>query len=220
MDGNDQAQICEACRLVMVSNDIIACVRCGGRVSPNPFGRYCRLCRGEKYYFERAVALGSYHGRLREAVYQLKRRNQESVAFQFGRLLGQLCNESFKVETDFNCIAPLPSHRFRHWTRGMNPAAVIAEGVALETHVELIPDLLRSRRPTAKQGTLSRSGRLQNVKHSMSMNARIDLHGLRVLLVDDVMATGATVNEAARTLRTAGIKKIFVALVARGTGTS
>ncbi len=204
----------------MINDDVTPCVRCGGRVSPNPFGRYCRLCRGEKYSFERAVALGSYRGRLREAVYQLKRRNQESVGFQFGRLLGQLCNDSFKVEADFNCIAPLPSHRFRHWTRGMNPASVIAEGVAQETHVELIPDLLRSHRLTAKQGTLSRTGRLQNVKNSMGMNPRIDPRGLRVLLVDDVMATGATVNEAARTLRAAGIKKIFVALIARGTGTS
>jgi predicted amidophosphoribosyltransferase len=100
----------------------------------------------------------------------------------------------------------------------MNPAQVLAEGVARELRVEFIPDLLRYRRHTAKQGTLSRQQRIQNVASSMRINSRIQIRGLNILLIDDVMATGATMNEAANTLRRAGVSQVSVAVVARGTG--
>lgn len=100
----------------------------------------------------------------------------------------------------------------------MNPALVLAEGFSHETGQLLVPDLLSYRRHTSKQGTLSRLQRWENVKSSMRVNPRIPPRGLRVLLIDDVMATGATLNEAAQTLRQAGAARVHVAVVARGTG--
>ena len=211
-------QVCADCTREMVGGALMPCPRCGSRVVTNPYTRYCRMCRSERYQFERAIAIGNYRGRLRDAIYQFKRRNQEPVAYQLGRLLGRYVLESIQPGVDFQCVVPMPSHRFRQWTRGMNPALVVAEGVACETRSELIADLLQYRRHTAKQGTLSRTRRLENVKNAMRINPRIRPSGLRILLVDDVMASGATANEAARALRADGVKKVVVAIVARGMG--
>lgn len=218
-DGH-AVQICSACRAEIAGDEIAACVRCGSRVATNPYASSCPSCRGEAFRFQRAIAIGNYRGRLRELIYQCKRRHQETVAFQLGRLLGRRAMVSLLRTIDFDCIVPMPSHRFRQWMRGMNPALVVAEGVARETRCELIPDLLRYQRHTAKQGTLSRTRRLENVKSSMRVNPRLDPRGLRILLVDDVMASGATANEASRALRDAGVRNIVVAVVARGTGSN
>jgi ComF family protein len=219
LPDSQRIQICGQCRAEMLDLAVSPCSRCGSRLVPNPFPHGCRLCRGERFLFERAVALGNYEGLLRELVYQFKRRYQDAQAYQFGRLLGELCREQFRIGHDVNCVAPTPSHRWRQWSRGMNPAALLAEGVAAETGMEYIPDLLWQRRLAAKQGTLSRAERLNNVRSAMEANRLIEFKNLRVLLVDDVMATGATANEAARTLRAAGIKRIYLAIVARGIGT-
>lgn len=213
-------QICSSCRAEFDSAEHPPCARCGSRVAKNPFARHCRLCFGETYRFERALAVGNYRGKLRELIYQFKRRNQEPVAFQLGRLLGRQASSSLRQGTDFDYVVPMPAHRFRQWKRGMNPALVVAEGVAMELGSEMIADLLRYRRHTAKQGTLSRTRRLENVRGAMQVNPRMDPSGLRVLLVDDVMASGATANEAARALQVAGVKNVLLALVARGMGTN
>ncbi len=220
LEDGGAIQVCFDCRRELADDQVLPCSRCGGRVATNRYARFCRLCANERFQFERAIALGNYRGRLRDVIYQFKRPNQEPVAYQLGRLLGRYAVESLRPGFDFQFVVPMPTHRFRQWTRGMNPALVVAEGVALETRSELIADLLQYRRHTAKQGTLCRSRRLENVKNAMHVNPRIRPAGWRVLLVDDVMASGATANEAARTLREAGVKRVAVALVARGTGNS
>jgi predicted amidophosphoribosyltransferase len=101
----------------------------------------------------------------------------------------------------------------------MNPAGVVAEGFAQATGCPLISDLLRYCRWTSKQGTLSRSERLRNVRRSMRVDRSYDIAGARLLLIDDVMASGATLNEAARAIRSGGAASVEAAVVARGIGT-
>jgi ComF family protein len=220
LEDGTAIQICASCREEIDPAGFVVCPRCASRLPANPFEQHCRLCFREAFRFERAIALGNYRGRLRELIYQFKRRNQEPVAFQLGRLLGRRALDQLGSREHIDAVVPMPSHRLRQWTRGMNPALVVAEGVIAETGCELIAGMLRYRRHTAKQGTLSRAKRLKNVRGAMGTNARFASHGMRVLLVDDVMASGATINEAARALRVAGVGSILVAVIGRGTGST
>ncbi len=89
--------------------------------------------------------------------------------------------------------------------------------MAAELNLKLVHDLLVYVRPTQKQGTLTRNMRIENVRNSMSVHPDIRFSKLRILLIDDVMASGATANEGARALLNAGAAEIMVAVAARGT---
>lgn len=115
-------------------------------------------------------------------------------------------------------IAPAPMHWIRRLERGTNPPEVLTETMAQALSVPALIDLLRCRRTTRKQGTLLPDQRRRNVRHAFSVSAGYDITGAHVLLVDDVMTTGATADELSRVLRQAGAGRVSVAVVARGTG--
>jgi ComF family protein len=214
-DFGDQPHLCADCLRAMCDSEFEMCVRCGSRVHSSEYLAGCKMCQGETFRFSRAIAWGNYEGELREAIYRIKRRDHEALAFHVGRCLGRFLLTSGLRE--FDLVAPVPTHWVRVWNRGMNPAEVIARGVGRELGVRLVPDLLVYVRSTRKQGTLSRNQRFDNVRQAMAVHPRIRFSGFRVLLVDDVMASGATVNEAARALLRSGAVDVTVAVAARGT---
>lgn len=219
LSDRESPWICEQCAERCFPNTVEMCSRCAARVRvPAPMVG-CGLCHDQSFGFSRAIALGNYADRLRDAIYRFKRPHQENVAFQFGRCLGRLAlTELADVEID--CIAPMPTHFLRYWSRGSNPAAVLAAGIARETGWPVVTDLLRYVRPTQKQGLLSRTQRIENARGAMQMRSCYQVRGATILLVDDVMASGATANEACRALRQGkrGAAEIYLTLVGRGLG--
>ncbi len=115
-------------------------------------------------------------------------------------------------------VVPVPMHWSRRIARGTNPAEVLAETVAQKLRIPVALDLLHNRRKTRKQGTLLPDQRRRNVREAFSVSAGYDIKDTCVLLIDDVMTTGATGDELSRMLRQAGAKRISVAVLARGTG--
>ena len=100
----------------------------------------------------------------------------------------------------------------------MNCAEILLESVAARLGSRSCPKLLRCRRKTNKQGTLLPNERRANVRGAYDVSAGYVITGAKVLLVDDVMTTGATANEIAKILRRAGASGVDVAVVARGIG--
>lgn len=115
-------------------------------------------------------------------------------------------------------VIPVPMFWLKRLWRGTNPAESLARGVAKELRLPLASDALVCCRYTKTQGTLRADERRRNVRHAFRASWRYNLRGARILLVDDVMTTGATAQEAARMLRQAGAAAVYVAAVARGTG--
>lgn len=219
---------CRSCQSRVVMPLGHACYRCairlpfkfeeGARVPMVPRERTrkgCPDCRQRKWAFDRVVAVGSYEGRWREHVYQLKRPHHSADAYQAGKLLGeQLLRTEWWPEYD--CLVPLPIHWRRHWMRGFNQSLAIALGMRAVLQWPVFKRALRADRYTQKQGTLQASARSINVQRAMQPGAESRrLQGRRVLLVDDVLTTGATMNMAARWCRRAGARQVAVAVVAR-----
>jgi predicted amidophosphoribosyltransferase len=105
----------------------------------------------------------------------------------------------------------------RLW-RGANSSETLAIAVARELKLPVASDLLVCRRFLRKQSTLRPDERRRNVRHAFRVSWRYDIKGARLLVVDDVMTTGATAQETARVLRDAGAASVVVAAVARGMG--
>jgi ComF family protein len=114
-------------------------------------------------------------------------------------------------------IAPVPLHWSRLLARRYNQAALLGNGLAVLMNKASVPDLLIRRRRTPSQGHLSRSERLRNVAGAFAVRpSRLpQVRGRRILLVDDVLTTGATVSACAAVLRRAGAASIDVLSLAR-----
>ncbi len=112
-------------------------------------------------------------------------------------------------------VAPIPLHWTRRLWRGTNCPETIAEHLAEGLNVPFAPDLLVRTRKTKRQAFLPPGQRLENVRGAFRPRKGYDLTDLRVLLVDDVLTTGATCNEAARVLLAARAQAVAVAVIAR-----
>ena len=147
----------------------------------------------------------------------MKSRGGESLALAGGNWLGECRAERLR---EWNCdlIVPMPMHWRRRLTRGLNPPELIAERVASSLRLPVARRLLRLRRKPRKQGTLTTLQRFRNVRDVFRVSTTYALNGVRLLLLDDVMTTGATANEAARTLLRHGAERVDVAVIARGIG--
>jgi len=146
----------------------------------------------------------------------MKQSTGESLTLSMGRLLGE--HLSRKLADAPSHIAAVPTHWTRRLGRKVNCADILLESVAARLGARSFPKLLRCRRKTNKQGTLLPNERLANVRGAYGVSRGYVITGAKMLLVDDVMTTGATANEIAKILRRAGAASVEVAVVARGIG--
>jgi ComF family protein len=205
--------ICAACRAEVVTDPFEACPRCGRSVGPHtrsPDG--CFGCAPERWAFDRVVRLGPYEGRRRELV--LRAKHDELAAECAAALLTEGTVATLKVEP-VDCVIPVPLHWHRGWRRGYNQSAVLARALAAGLGVASAARSLRRLRSTPPQTTMmSPTQRRDNVRGAFA--ARRMMPGATVVLVDDVMTTGATADSAARALRNSGVARVIAAVVAHG----
>jgi ComF family protein len=152
-----------------------------------------------------------YEGVMREAVHLFKYRRRTAL----GRRLMDRLASSLPALPPSDGVLPVPLHPSRLREREFNPALLLARILAGREGVPLFPDLLIRTRPTPPQMALHRRERRKNVRHAFAVNANADVSGLRWLLVDDVLTTGATVNECARILKRNGAAEVTVVTLAR-----
>ncbi len=178
-----------------------ACPRCGAWTRD---GR-CGECEGKAFVFSGATALGRYEGRLRDAVLRLKFRGARHLADDFGRRLAA------RLPRSFDLVAPVPMSGLKLFGRGYNAAELLAERIALHAGLKLARRVLRKIRRTRPQADLPLEERRTNPRGAFRAKA---VKGA-VLLVDDVLTTGATANACAEALFAVGAKDVHVAVVGR-----
>jgi ComF family protein len=209
--------LCENCRRTMIDRRP-ACPRCAADVPTAIEGESsCPQCRKPAPRFQAAVRLGRYEGALRSAILAIKRESAQPLAEALARqFVAERGAELAALQ--FDAVVPIPMHWARRIWRGVNNPDTLARHLARRLDIPPAPHLLKRRRRTRPQTGLSRNWRLVNVRGAFQVNLHSDLPGARVLIVDDVMTTGATANEAARVLRQAGAAFVGVAVLARADG--
>jgi ComF family protein len=184
----------------------------------------CGVCRRNEYHFDRARSYGLYSGPLRAAVLQLKFHGRERWGGKLGALLihpWRDARESLKESPPI--LAPVPLHRSRERERGFNQAELLARGLLRElkrsksgARPRFDSECLRRVKATSPQSGLDRRARLENVRQVFVANAE-RVRGHDVVLIDDVMTTGATVSACARALKQAGAGQVTALTLARAT---
>jgi ComF family protein len=171
----------------------------------------CTLCRAGMSGFDAAYSFGSFEDGLRELVHLFKYGRVEALARPLGRYLRQ----TLPRDERFDFIVPMPLHWTRAWRRGFNQAALLAAEVSRGTGIPVLRQVRRAHR-TAPQAGLTRAGRRSNVRGAFTpaRNA-LPLEGKRILLIDDVMTTGATAAACARAIKKTGASFVALLTVAR-----
>jgi len=187
---------CAGCGLPLAAGERGFCGGCALLLEPSPQTPPAHV-----------AAAYAYGGPLAEAVLALKYAGRTELAAPLGRLLAQAAVPyAGKVDE----VVPLPLHRGRLRERGFNQSALLARPVARALGVPLVTHRLRRVRPTPAQASLPREGRLANVRGAFAARAGAP----RVLLIDDVRTTGATLTAAAEALLDAGALRVYALALA------
>jgi ComF family protein len=185
----------------------------------------CGFCRIEAYDFDFARSYGLYSAPLRDAILHLKFRRRERWGFWLGELLFPLWGSLAPQMGDPpRVLIPVPLHFTRERERGFNQAELLARGLWRRLRKARLPDLpqfevgcLRRRRATPSQSGLDHRARMENVRRAFEVCRPERIRGRSVVLVDDVMTTGATASACARALKRAGAMKVILLTLARAT---
>ena len=197
------------------------CVTCGRPLEAYPLREgealLCPACKTGQYEFDRARSYAIYEGALIRAIVLLKFEEMTPLGHWFGERLAELVRRG-EEELAADVVVPVPLHRQRQRERGYNQADLIARPLARRLGLPCRPVLLVRTKPRPDKLHLSLEERWSSVRGAFAAKPGSRVDNLRVLLVDDVMTTGATLDACARALRRAGARTVIGLTVARALG--
>lgn len=202
--------VCADCwqRIELIATPI--CYKCN-RLSPG--WKVCTSCRPGASA-QRMIVCGYWQSPLKQLVYGLKYRRAKPLADKLGKLLADAIQSL--VQNDEVIVVPVPLHRGRLWERGFNQAELLARVVATELERPLVRLLVRQRF-TLPQFKLTKIARRENVQAAFAirLSQAPQITNKTVLLVDDLVTTGATLNECAKILRENGAQEVWGLVLAK-----
>lgn len=214
------APICDACWGEMPLVEESACRRCGDVLDTET--DECRACLLTPPAFERAVSCFHYRGRMRDAIHALKYERVQPAAKMLGRMLAAAIAQLHGAASAEMLVVPVPLYWRRKSQRGFNQTRLLARYalVALrrshpQWRLRLASGALLRTRNTMSQFELSSHQRRANMRGAFRVSSPVSVRGKHILLVDDILTTGATARACARALIEAGAESVWVATLAR-----
>jgi ComF family protein len=219
LTSTSDISLCLKCTQLIAPELPDCCRRCGAILPEGlePSER-CPSCKGYSLKFDAVYPLGRYDDALKEVVLKTKRLSSEVLSLTIGRLLATRLRDKI-VQFDPQAVVPIPMHWARRLRRGVNSPELLAECLSKKLGIPVLRTL-RRRRYTSPQKDLLPRERFRNVRGAFAVRRWNEkrLKNARVLLIDDILTTGATCSEAAKLLKQAGAAAVAVAVVARADG--
>jgi ComF family protein len=175
----------------------------------------CGACRENPPAFDSARAVGYYQGVLVEAIRLFKYQSKTRLGRHLAALLADQARRMPQVREGVDVVLAVPLHRARLRQREFNQSLLLAHRLGRELSAPLLIDALERSRWTRPQVELDGEERRKNVRKAFTVKRPDQIEGRRILLVDDVYTTGATVNECAKVLKKAGAQAVHVLTLAR-----
>ncbi|MGB9082149.1 MAG: ComF family protein [Desulfuromonadaceae bacterium] len=174
----------------------------------------CGACLAHPPRFDTARAHFLYEGAIRDLIHSFKYNQRTHLRYPLA-LLALEGVDGFLADQAPQLIVPVPLHRSRLRQRGFNQAVLLGRVLSRQLSLAMLPDTLVRTRPTEPQVDLSAAERRLNVKGAFSVPRPDRVEGKRILLLDDVMTTGSTMNECAKELKKAGAGMVIAVTIAR-----
>ncbi len=200
--------LCAKCREKFELVEPPLCPHCG---RPRSNGRLCPLCQRDPLQIDGVRSVAYFDGTLREAIHHFKYYNRQALAIPLGKLMGNYWEKS---PLPAEIIVPVPLHPHRLRERGYNQAALLARELGQSTGLPVAENGLVRMRATRPQVELNAQERKENVSDAFHCSST-ELKGKRVLLIDDVCTTGATLEACSIALRQVGARSVWGFTLAR-----
>lgn len=214
--GDTARYLCWDCLAALPLIEGPYCARCGDPADGVDAGEYlCAFCVDRLPAYDRARSAVRFRGGIREVLHRYKYSNGIHLGPDLAAILAA-CVRTHYAHEPIDAVAFVPLHAARERERSYNQSRLLAASLARQLGLPLARGLLERVRPTVTQTRFNLRERARNMRDAFAVTCPAWIAGRSVLLVDDVMTTGATVNEVARALKRAGSGPIFVATVARG----
>ncbi|MCX2494134.1 phosphoribosyltransferase family protein [Pedobacter sp. PF22-3] len=211
--------LCNACGVALYQSEHLICTKClydlpftdyhqyaENRVAKQLWGRLPLHAAMAMLYFRKGA-------KVQNLIHNLKYNGRTDVGVLLGNMLGERL-KSANLYQDIDLVIPVPLHRKKYKTRGYNQSTFIAEGIAAQLEIGISEDHLIRNTSTESQTKKSRYNRYENMKDVFQVNYPEDIIGKHILLVDDVITTGATLEACAITLLDIGAAKVSIAAIA------
>ena len=226
-------QHCAVCKKHLKREERDVCEVCWNSLVtlPDPFCPYCKsfieredtkcsFCEsarkvGEDHNFFMVRSLGRFDDYYRELIHRFKYGKKIPLGRRLAQRLGETINGDSHLKTQNSCflesdfLIPVPLHKSRYRERGFNQSEIVAQEISKIIGVSVLKNVLKRKKNTKDQTELSPLQREENVKGAFVVTKPEMINGKKIILVDDVITTGATLSECARMLKQAGAKEIL-----------
>ncbi len=200
LDHDAALHICSACyaKLPLIENKVL-------RTSPDEETNYC----------DGVVSVFEYTGMVKESLIRFKFYNKPGYYRTYARLLADKLGKVIDVRS-YQMVLSVPLHKHKEFSRGYNQARLISKALSGILKLKECSYLMKRERYTEAQSLLDRQKRNQNVKGAFVVVSPKKVRGKSILLVDDILTTGSTLEECSRVLKQAGAERVFAVVVATG----
>lgn len=206
-----EVEFCEECLRGMETIGDKCCEKCGSKLIAEE--KFCLNCQAKERYFDIARSCFVFDDSVRHLIHQLKFGNKPYIARAFAPMLR---DKLVNLNWDYDVIIPVPLFPKHKKERGYNQSEMLARELLKYVDKPINTTSLIKIKDTSKQLTLGYSDRLSNLDGAFEVMDKSSIKGKNILLIDDVMTTGATANACSETLRKAKVNSIKVLTVAHG----
>lgn len=218
---------CPVCHDIAVPRGHRICITCRDKLKPitgprcykcsKPLTRgeqeYCKNCK-TTHHFDQGLGIFSYGSVLRESMFQLKYGNRQEYGVFYGQLAAYYSKNQIRCWNP-QIIIPIPLHKKKMTKRGYNQAEIIASALGKELGLKIDTRTLLRTVYTNPQKDLGYRERKENLEHAFEIKGKLPWK--KILLVDDIYTTGATIDSAAKVLKNAGAEKVYFLTIGIGT---
>lgn len=202
-------QVCTSCQDLLTPNRPPHCAQCP-RPLPDPDHRLCPACRRAALGFDRAWSACLYENALPHLLHLFKYSEKTSLRRLFGERMRRYLEDYQLPLRDADCVIPIPLHPTRLRERGYNQAELLSRPLASRLGCPHETRFMRRRRHTPNQARLKRNERWTNIDGAFTMKQPLPETCKNIVLIDDLLTTGATASAAATTLKRAGAERVYV----------
>lgn len=202
--------VCLECKTKVTVVTEPVCKHCGKPIDSLE-EEFCYDCHGKDFYTKKGFAVWVYDNYMKNSIAQFKYGNRrEYVSFYVDEMFYRLGSRLLALEVD--ALIPVPLHKEKQRYRGFNQAELLADALAKKMHIPVVTDVIIRRKNTKPQKGLANKDRYQNMSRAFVINNKCNGYSSelqRVLLVDDIYTTGATIEACARELAQFGVKEVY-----------